>query len=260
MTPSLHRLNRTEYANAIRDLLDLEVDVSTLLPGDGSSEGFDNLADGLSISPTLIQGYVAAAMKISRLAVGDRTLPPSQAIYPAPPALAQDRHIDGLPLGTRGGMLVRHTFPLDAEYQFGSGAGGRGGGAGRRRHHDRRRNGHGATGRGALRVKVAAGPRMVGIAVVDRQRGGGRGRDLFGLPNGRIIHADRRRAENRHHGPVQSNRPRRHTEPPPDSRLPSGAGSNRARRRRDRVRAQDPRRTRPARVSRAGDGARSSTR
>ena len=180
-SPSLHRLNRTEYANAIRDLLDLEVDVSNLLPGDGSSEGFDNLADGLSISPTLIQGYVSAAMKISRLAVGDRTLPPSQAIYLAPPALAQDRHIDGLPLGTRGGMVVHHTFPLDAEYEFG-GPGGRGGGPGGADITiDGQRITATATGRGASRVKVAAGPRHGRHC---RRRSAARrwrGRDLLGL-------------------------------------------------------------------------------
>ena len=84
-TPALHRLNRTEYANAIRDLLDLDIDVSTLLPGDGSSEGFDNLAEALSVSPSLIQGYVSAAMKISRLAVGDRTLAPLQTTFAPPP-------------------------------------------------------------------------------------------------------------------------------------------------------------------------------
>jgi hypothetical protein len=170
--PALHRLNRTEYTNAIRDLLDLELDVTNLLPGDGSSDGFDNIADSLSVSPTLIQGYVAAAMKISRLAVGDRTLPSSQAIYNAPPALAQDRHVDGLPLGTRGGMLIRHNFPLDAEYEFGTGAGGRGGGVG---GSDLTIDGEKvtATGRGALRVKVSAGPHAVGVAVVDRQHGGG---------------------------------------------------------------------------------------
>ena len=168
--PALHRLNRTEYTNAIRDLLDLELDVTTLLPGDGSSDGFDNIADSLSVSPTLIQGYVAAAMKISRLAVGDRTLPSSQAIYNAPPALAQDRHIEGLPLGTRGGMVIRHNFPLDADYEFGSG-GGRGGGAG---GADLTIDGEKvtATGRGA-RVKVPAGPHTVAMAVVDRQHGGG---------------------------------------------------------------------------------------
>src|SRR5207253_8186788 len=127
-TPALHRLNRTEYANAIRDLLAVDVDVSTLLPGDDSTEGFDNIADALGTSPSLIQGYVSAAMKISRRAVGDRTLIPSQATYNAPPALAQDRHIEGLPLGTSGGMLIQHTFPMDAEYDFNvrGAAGGRG--------------------------------------------------------------------------------------------------------------------------------------
>ena len=73
VTPALHRLNRTEYANAIRDLLALDVDVNVLLPADGSSQGFDNLAEALAVSPSLIQGYVSAAMKISRLAVGDKT-------------------------------------------------------------------------------------------------------------------------------------------------------------------------------------------
>ena len=173
MTPALHRLNRTEYANAIRDLLDLEVDVSPLLPADGSSEGFDNIAEALSVSPSLIQGYVSAAMKISRLAVGDRTLPPSQIIYPAPPALAQDRHIDGLPLGTRGGMLVHHTFPLDAEYEFSSGAGGA---RGRRRGGaDVTIDGEKVTGtnRRGLAHEVTAGPHTIGVAVIDRQRGAG---------------------------------------------------------------------------------------
>src|SRR4029453_16527841 len=127
--PGLHRLNRTEYANAIRDLLDLEVDVVTLLPSDDSNEGFDNIADSLSVSPTLIQGYVAAAMKISRLAVGDRTAVPNQVTYQGPTNLNQEQHFEGLPLGTRGGMIIKHTFPLDGEYQI-SGGGGRGGGGG----------------------------------------------------------------------------------------------------------------------------------
>jgi len=116
--PGLHRLNRTEYANAIHDLLALDANVSTLLPGDDSKEGFDNIADVLSISPTLIQGYVSAAMKLSRLAVGDRTAPPSQAIYRAESGLSQDQHIEGLPIGTRGGLTVSHIFPLDADYDF----------------------------------------------------------------------------------------------------------------------------------------------
>jgi hypothetical protein len=115
--PALARLNRTEYANAVRDLLDLEIDVTTLLPGDESSQGFDNIAEALSVSPALAQGYVSSAMKISRLAVGDRAMLPSQIRYGVA-GLEQDGHIDGLPLGTRGGMLIEHTFPLDGEYDF----------------------------------------------------------------------------------------------------------------------------------------------
>src|SRR5947209_3272294 len=133
-TTALHRLNRTEYANVIRDLFALDVDANALLPQDDATDGFDNIADALGTSPSLIQGYISAAMKISRRAVGDRTLIPSQTTYNAPGGLAQDRHIEGLPLGTRGGMLVQHTFPMDAEYEFnvggGFGGGGGGGGAG----------------------------------------------------------------------------------------------------------------------------------
>ena len=128
--PPLHRLNRTEYANVVRDLLALDVDVAALLPQDDASDGFDNIADALGTSPSLIQGYVSAAMKISRRAVGDRTLTPTQVTYTAPGGLAQDRHIEGLPLGTRGGMLIQHTFPLDAEYEFSVGGGFGGGGGG----------------------------------------------------------------------------------------------------------------------------------
>ena len=175
-TPALHRLNRNEYANAIRDLLDLDVDVSGLLPADGSSEGFDNIAEALSVSPSLIQGYVSAAMKISRLAVGDRTMAPSQVVYPAPPALAQDKHIEGLPIGTRGGMVVHHTFPLNAEYEFTLGGGGGGGFAGGAA------GGTDVTLDGArltvqntrrFRIPVTAGPHTIGVAVLDRQRGAG---------------------------------------------------------------------------------------
>ena len=117
-TESLHRLNRNEYANVIRDLLDLEVDVSAMLPGDDASEGFDNIADVLNVSPTLIEAYVSAAMKISRLAVGDINQSATTEIFRAPPGLPQDRHIEGLPLGTRGGIRVEHNFPLDGEYRF----------------------------------------------------------------------------------------------------------------------------------------------
>jgi mono/diheme cytochrome c family protein len=124
--PSLHRLNRTEYANSVRDLLALDVDVATLLPADDSAEGFDNIADVLSVSPSLVQGYVAAAMKISRAAIGDRTMLPTRVNYPAPAGLSQAGHIEGLPLGTRGGFVFTHTFPLDAEYEFQIAGGGRG--------------------------------------------------------------------------------------------------------------------------------------
>ncbi|HEY0342122.1 MAG TPA: DUF1587 domain-containing protein, partial [Steroidobacteraceae bacterium] len=115
---TLHRLTRTEYANAVRDLLAYEADISTLLPADDSAEGFDNMADVLGVSPTLINGYVAAAMKISRRAVGDETTPAATVRYTPPAGLSQLEHIDGLPLGTRGGMRIVHEFPLDAEYEF----------------------------------------------------------------------------------------------------------------------------------------------
>lgn len=126
----LHRLNRAEYANAIRDLLTLDVDVTTMLPADDSSEGFDNVADALRVSPALLEGYVTAAANISRLAVGDPGIGASTVTYRAPSGLSQAAHIDGLPLGTVGGMQVRHTFPLDAEYTLRVGARGSGGGIG----------------------------------------------------------------------------------------------------------------------------------
>lgn len=115
---SIHRLNRTEYANAIRDLLHLELDVSALLPSDDAADGFDNVADVLSVSPTLIQSYVAAAMKISRAAVGDPQMAPVITRFTAPAGNAQRSHLEGLPLGTRGGLRVVFNFPLDAEYEF----------------------------------------------------------------------------------------------------------------------------------------------
>jgi hypothetical protein len=173
-TLALHRLNRTEYANVIRDLLAIDVDVSTMLPSDDSNEGFDNIADALGVSPTLIQGYVSAAMKISRRAVGDRTLTPTQTTYVAPSGLVQDTRFEGLPLGTRGGMLIRYTFPLDAEYQFTVGGGGapggaRGGGGGT----DITIDGQPITVRGNQRLSVKAGPHTIGIAVIEGRRAGG---------------------------------------------------------------------------------------
>jgi hypothetical protein len=117
-TLGLRRLNRAEYANAIRDLLALNVDVSTLLPSDDSSEGFDNIADALGVSPALLESYVGAATKISRLAAGDPSITPTTNTWRAPGDLSQTSHIEGLPLGTRGGILLAYTFPLDAEYAF----------------------------------------------------------------------------------------------------------------------------------------------
>ena len=113
----LHRLNRTEYANAIRDLLDLQVDVTTLLPADDSARGFDNVAGSLTISPTLLEAYTSAAGRISRMAVG-YWKSPTEAAYIAPADTSQNQHLDGLPFGTRGGMAIRHTFPADGEYKF----------------------------------------------------------------------------------------------------------------------------------------------
>ncbi len=113
--PGLHRLNRTEYANVIRDLLDLDVDPSEYLPSDDSTHGFDNMAGTLGISSTLVEAYVSAAGKISRLAIGEPT-PPTLKVYRTPEDTSQDYHIEGLPFGTRGGMLVNHVFPSDGEY------------------------------------------------------------------------------------------------------------------------------------------------
>src|SRR5687768_1215022 len=124
--PALHRLNRAEYANAVRDLLDVTVDATMLLPADDSSAGFDNIASALSVSPALLSSYVAAAARISRLAVGDPSASSSIVTYRAPRGLVQAEHLDGQPLGTRGGMSIRHFFPLDAEYEIRVGRGGGG--------------------------------------------------------------------------------------------------------------------------------------
>ena len=113
----LHRLNRTEYENAVRDLLDLEVDASALLPPDDSARGFDNIAGSLTISPTLLEAYVSAAARVSRMAVGYWKTP-IEAKYIAPGDNSQNEQLEGMPFGTRGGMSVRHHFPADGEYTF----------------------------------------------------------------------------------------------------------------------------------------------
>jgi len=113
---TLHRLNRTEYANAVRDLLGLEVDPAPLLPADDESYGFDDIADVLRTSPSLLERYMSASWNLSRLAVGDPNIDPDTATYRAKPDLSQNGHMEGLPLGTRGGLMIRHNFPLDGEY------------------------------------------------------------------------------------------------------------------------------------------------
>jgi Protein of unknown function (DUF1592)/Protein of unknown function (DUF1588)/Protein of unknown function (DUF1595)/Protein of unknown function (DUF1585)/Protein of unknown function (DUF1587)/Cytochrome C oxidase, cbb3-type, subunit III len=116
-TDTFRRLNRTEYRNVIRDLLDVEIDVETLLPSDDSSHGFDNISVG-GLSPMLLERYLSAAQKISRLAVGTPVRSAGQETIVLPPDLTQEGHFDGQPFGTRAGATVRYTFPADGEYQF----------------------------------------------------------------------------------------------------------------------------------------------
>ena len=113
----LHRLNRTEYANAIRDLLDLQIDVTALLPPDDSANGFDNIAGSLTISPTLLESYATAAARVSRMAVG-YWKSPTEATYLASSDASQNQRLEGMPFGTRGGIVARHDFPADGEYKF----------------------------------------------------------------------------------------------------------------------------------------------
>jgi hypothetical protein len=171
---SLRRLNRTEYANAVRDLIAYDADVSTLLPADDSAEGFDNIADVLGVSPTLLQAYISAAMKISRRAVGDLEEAAATSKYAAPAGQAQLEHIEGLPLGTHGGTRFTHYFPLDAEYEIRvvmarpfRFAGPDGGPPpkvdivldGKRLE---------VADPGKFRLRVSAGPREIGVGLVDR--------------------------------------------------------------------------------------------
>lgn len=169
--PVAHRLNRAEYTNAVRDLLGLEVDGRALLPPDESGYGFDNIGDVLSLSPGLLERYLLAAAKISRQAVGDPTLRPTTAAYRTSPLLAQDGRIsEDLPFGSRGGLAIRHHFPLDAEYLLKVSLRGRA----RAPHQlevrlDRERVAVFALGERApleIRLPVAAGTRLVGVSFV----------------------------------------------------------------------------------------------
>jgi len=176
--PALHRLNRAEYGNAVRDLLDLPIDAAKLLPGDDSSgEGFDNMAGTLSVSPALMQAYVTAAARISRLAIGDPTISAEVVTYSPPRGMSQAGHREGMPLGTRGGLTVQHVFPLDAEYEFRIGRAGGGlfglAPVGTTDPVEVTLNGErvrvlDGNARGPLRLKIPAGPQTIGVAVVRR--------------------------------------------------------------------------------------------
>jgi hypothetical protein len=112
----LHRLNRAEYGNAIRDLLALDVDITSYLPADYEAHGFDNIADVLGVSPALMERYLSAAWKITDLAIGSTKITPAMETFRVRSDLSQNDHIEGLPIGTRGGILIRYNFPVDGEY------------------------------------------------------------------------------------------------------------------------------------------------
>ncbi len=116
--PALHRLNRTEYRNSVRDLLNVDIDPATLLPPDDMSHGFDNMADVLTISPALMEGYIRAASRVASEAVGDRNVTAAMVTYKIPRVISQNEHMEGTPMGTRGGHAVMHNFPADGEYNF----------------------------------------------------------------------------------------------------------------------------------------------
>ena len=154
--PALHRLNRAEYRNAIRDLLAVEIETRSLLPADDIAFGFDNIADALAFSPGLLERYLLAARKISRVAIGDPTMQPDVETYSVSKYLVQDRRMsEELPFGTRGGMAIRHVFPVDGSYVL-------------RIHLTSRRFGPGATLDvrldGARVALVALGDSMAGVA------------------------------------------------------------------------------------------------
>jgi hypothetical protein len=115
--PGIHRLNRTEYQNVIRDLIGLKIDAARFLPSDNSTRGFDNIAGALTTSPALMEAYLSAAGKISRLALASNTVP-TYVEFNVPDDETQNYHVEGLPFGTRGGTLIEHEFPADGDYIF----------------------------------------------------------------------------------------------------------------------------------------------
>jgi len=181
--PNLRRLTRTEYENAIRDLLGLsnlpkEMDFTLLLPADNASSGFDNISDLLYVSPVIMERYLDAARKISRLAVGDPSMPVMVNVHRLPLEAPQDERAEGLPFGTRGGVAIHSYFPLDGEYDFAVETDG----SSRLQHQleitvDGERKelipvggGERRFGRAAppaqYRIAVKAGPRLIGVAFV----------------------------------------------------------------------------------------------
>ena len=190
--PPFHRLSRTEYQNAVRDLLGIgalpqEMDYSVLLPADNISSGFDNIADLLFVSPSIMERYLDAARKVSRLAVGDPEMPLMVNIHKLHPEQLQDARVEELPFGTRGGLAIRSYFPVDGEYEISidvagtardpneieisvdgerleviplgaaGGAGGRGGGRGAR----------GGARPMDFRVPIKAGERLIGVTFIE---------------------------------------------------------------------------------------------
>jgi hypothetical protein len=172
--PNLHRLTRTEYKNAIRDLIGLdnlpkEMDYTILLPADNASSGFDNIADLLYVSPVVMERYLDAAARISRLAVGDPAIPVMVNIHQLPLEEPQNSRVEDLPFGTRGGLAIHSYFPLDAEYEIQVELAGSGRGA----HQlevtvDGERKGFMSIGAGPtqFRIPVKAGPRLIGVTFV----------------------------------------------------------------------------------------------
>ena len=124
----VHRLNRTEYQREIRNLLDLDIDAATLLPKDTKADGFDNVATVLKVSPSFLDAYIVAAQEVSARAMGNANAGPSSTVYRLAPGTPQDMHVEGMPLGTRGGLIAQHQFPADGEYTFNINQSGGGGG------------------------------------------------------------------------------------------------------------------------------------
>lgn len=176
----LRRLNRTEYANAVRDLIGLEINAADYLPPDAATGGFDNISNVLTTSPALIQGYLNAGLKISSIATGDKALELTRTVYNAPGKLVQTKHLDGFPLGTRGGIRVDHFFPVDGTYEISVRSGTGGFIAGRRAPApmpainmtiDGRRLALGKEDK--IRVRLGAGRRTITAALLDEVAGAG---------------------------------------------------------------------------------------